>query len=154
MLMLPPEVGCIRKCTHFDCGGWFFDSVKISSTKQTNKTRLNFWRSKLMSILYICSLRTSQKTNCLILFREMNHVCYNCKESTQPSQSIPIEGLLETLIILRLGQDILHYGTRTFVTVFTKASHFSLSLARWIQSTSCHSLLEQFQYSVWIRKTN
>jgi len=51
-------------------------------------------------------------------------------KKTQPSLSIPIEGLLERLIIFRLGQDILHYATRTSVTVFTKAHHFSLSWAR------------------------
>jgi hypothetical protein len=32
------------------------------------------------------------------------------------------------------------YGTKRFIAVFTRARHWSLSWARWIQSTSCHHI--------------
>jgi hypothetical protein len=39
------------------------------------------------------------------------------------------------------GKEILRfYGIRRFITVFTTSRHWSLSWARWIQSTICHPI--------------
>jgi len=47
--------------------------------------------------------------------------------------------LLEKLIDTQLAKKFpAFYETRRFITVFTTARHWSLSWARWIQSTPSH----------------
>jgi hypothetical protein len=47
--------------------------------------------------------------------------------------------LLEKLIFVQLVKKFpSFYGTRRFITMFTRARHWSLSWVRWIQSTSSH----------------
>jgi hypothetical protein len=49
--------------------------------------------------------------------------------------------LLEKLIVTQLIKKFLtFYATRRFITVFTRASHWSISWARWIQSTPSHRI--------------
>jgi len=42
------------------------------------------------------------------------------------------------LIITELVKFPTFYGTRRFITVFTRAGHSSLFWAKWIQSTTFH----------------
>jgi hypothetical protein len=45
--------------------------------------------------------------------------------------------LLEKLTVTQLAKKFLaYYGTRRFIPLFTEARHYSVSWARWIQSTS------------------
>jgi hypothetical protein len=48
--------------------------------------------------------------------------------------------LLEKLTVTQLLKFRTFYGTRRFITVFTRARHWSLSWARWILSTSSRPL--------------
>lgn len=42
---------------------------------------------------------------------------------------------------------IAYYGTRKFITLVTKARHWSLSWAKWIQFTPCHHIYFRHTYS-------
>jgi len=49
--------------------------------------------------------------------------------------------LPEKLTVTQLVKKFLvFYGTRRFITVFTRARHWSLSSARWTQSTASYSI--------------
>jgi len=49
--------------------------------------------------------------------------------------------LLEKLTVTHLVKEVsAFYGTRRFVTAFTRSRHWSLSWARWIQSTPSHPI--------------
>jgi hypothetical protein len=49
--------------------------------------------------------------------------------------------LLEKLIVTQLVKKFpTFYATQRFITVFTRAYHWSLSWARWIQSTPSHQI--------------
>jgi hypothetical protein len=53
--------------------------------------------------------------------------------------------LLEKLPIVQLLKNFPEfYGTRRFITVFTRALHWSLSWARWIQSIPSHHISLRF----------
>jgi hypothetical protein len=63
-----------------------------------------------------------------------------------PVASLPVWSsssrvLVEKLIVAQLVKKFTaYYGTPSFITVFTRNRHWSLSWARWIQSTPSHSL--------------
>jgi hypothetical protein len=44
-----------------------------------------------------------------------------------------VQDIIEKLIVTQLVKNILLYGTRWFITVFTQACHWTLSWASWIQ---------------------
>jgi hypothetical protein len=50
---------------------------------------------------------------------------------------IILEKLLVTLLVKRFPT---FYGTWRFITIFTRAHHWSISWARWIQSTPSHQI--------------
>jgi hypothetical protein len=54
-----------------------------------------------------------------------------------PWSRVPLE---KPKVIQLVNKFPAFYGTRRFITVFTRACHWSLSWARWIQSTSSHTL--------------
>jgi hypothetical protein len=59
--------------------------------------------------------------------------------------------LLEKPPVAQLFKNLrIFYGTRRFITVFTRALHWSLSWARWIQSIPPHPALRSIFHLKWV----
>jgi hypothetical protein len=62
---------------------------------------------------------------------------------SSPSSKPPVAHLLKNFRTL--------YGTRSFVTVFTRNCHWSLTWARWIQFTPSYRSIFRERTSIWCR---
>jgi hypothetical protein len=62
--------------------------------------------------------------------------------ATKQTLPTPWSRTLEKLRVTQLVKKFpAHYGSRRFITIFTRARHWSLTWARWIQSTPSHSYI-------------
>jgi len=121
--------------------------VFVTSNSQTDPCRFQW---NLMKLYTRFRLNGNSKFNCLCIIYFFAAGIQNSKENTlfvttQPALTPCRRAFLEKLIVTQLVKKFpaLH-GTRRFITVFTRSSHWCLSWARCIQSTTSHPLSLRF----------
>jgi hypothetical protein len=102
------------------------------------------FEAPLGSTFLLC--RTRPPVDCKKLHRDVsatNRTCWNSKPTTR--SRVPLENLTVAQLVKKFP---VFYGTRRFIAVFTRASHWIVSWARWIQSTLSHPISFKIHFNI------